>query len=226
MKTIPLFDDFSLRSLCSGDAPAIFGAIDTQREHLGRWLPFVAATHRVEQTQEVIAGMLNDTANPVFTIRSGDAFAGLIGFKSADGTTRTIEIGYWLRSEFQGRGIMTSAVQALCRLAFEEMGMERIEIRCAPGNLRSNRIPQRLGFRLDRVEVRGEQLSDGEFVDLNVYLLERLKRSGEAHSLSVSTIRQQTQAAGIYSPSADGTGQIPGYPSFMDAISCAGVACR
>ena len=51
--------------------------------------------------------------------------------------------------------------------------MERIEIRCAPGNLRSNRIPQRLGFRLDRVEVRGEQLSDGEFVDLNIYLLER-----------------------------------------------------
>ena len=103
MKTIPLFDDFSLRSLRSGDAPAIFGAIDTQREHLGRWLPFVAATHRVEQTQEVVAGMLNDTANPVFTIRSGDAFAGLIGFKSADSTTRTIEIGYWLRSEFHKR---------------------------------------------------------------------------------------------------------------------------
>ena len=163
MKTIPLFDDFSLRSLRSGDAPAIFGAIDTQREHLGRWLPFVA----------VVAGMLNDTANPVFTIRSGDAFAGLIGFKSADSTTRTIEIGYWLRSEFQGRGIMTSAVQALCRLAFEEMGMERIEIRCALGNYRSNRIPQRLGFALDRVEVRGERLADGEFVDLNVYLLER-----------------------------------------------------
>ena len=156
-----------------GDAPAIFGAIDTQREHLGRWLPFVAATHRVEQTQEVVAGMLNDTANPVFTIRGGDAFAGLIGFKSADSTTRTIEIGYWLRSEFQGRGIMTSAVQALCRLAFEEMGMERIEIRCALGNYRSNRIPQRLGFALDRVEVRGERLADGEFVDLNVYLLER-----------------------------------------------------
>lgn len=53
------------------------------------------------------------------------------------------------------------------------MGMERIEIRCALGNYRSNRIPQRLGFALDRVEVRGERLADGEFVDLNVYLLER-----------------------------------------------------
>mgnify|MGYP003070650427 CR=1 FL=1 len=173
METIPLFGPYALRRLRTEDAPDIFASIDTQRRYLGRWLPFVADTHRIEQTRQVVAGMLADTANPVFTLRSGNAFAGLIGFKSADGTTRTIEIGYWLRSEFQGRGIMTSAVQALCRLAFEEMGMERIEIRCAPGNLRSNRIPQRLGFRLDRVEVRGEQLSDGEFVDLNIYLLER-----------------------------------------------------
>lgn len=173
MKTITLFDDYLLRPLHGDDAPAIFSAIDSQREHLGRWLPFVAATHRAEQTQEVVAGMLADTANPVFTIRNGRAFAGLIGFKSADATTHTIEIGYWLRSEFQGKGLMTAAVQALCRLAFEEMGMEHVEIRCALGNHRSNRIPQRLGFRLDRVEVRGEQLSDGEFVDLNVYLLDR-----------------------------------------------------
>lgn len=173
MKTITLFDDYLLRPLRGDDAPAIFGAIDTQREHLGRWLPFVAATHRAEQTQEVVAGMLADAANPVFTIRNGCAFAGLIGFKSANETTHTIEIGYWLRNEFQGKGLMTAAVQALCRLAFEEMGMEHVEIRCALGNHRSNRIPQRLGFRPDRVEVRGEQLSDGEFVDLNVYLLDR-----------------------------------------------------
>ena len=173
MNAIPLFGPYALRRLRTEDVPDIFATIDTQRRHLGRWLPFVADTHQIEQTRQVVAGMLADTANPVYTIRDGETFAGLIGFKSADGTTRTIEIGYWLRSEFQGRGTMTSAVQALCRLAFEEMGMERIEIRCAPGNLRSNRIPQRLGFRLDRVEVRGEQLSDGEFVDLNIYLLER-----------------------------------------------------
>ena len=59
--------------------------------------PFVAATHRVEQTREVVAAMLADPANPVFTLRVGDTFAGLIGFKSADSTTLTIEIGYWLR---------------------------------------------------------------------------------------------------------------------------------
>ena len=173
METIPLFGPYALRRLRTEDAPDIFAAIDTQRRYLGRWLPFVAATHRVEQTREVVAAMLADPANPVFTLRVGDAFAGLIGFKSADSTTRTIEIGYWLRSEYQGRGLMTAAVEALCRTAFGQMGMENVEIKCAAGNLRSNRIPLRLGFRLDRIEVRGEQLADGEFTDLNVYRLPR-----------------------------------------------------
>ena len=173
MNATPLPDGFGLRPLRADDAPDIFTAIDTQREHLGRWLPFVAATHRVEQTREVVASMLADPANPVFTLRVRDAFAGLIGFKSADSRTRTVEIGYWLREEQQGKGIMAAAVWTLCDLAFGEMGMRRVEIRCGTGNLPSNRIPQRLGFLRSHVELQGEQLSDGEWIDLNVYVLER-----------------------------------------------------
>ena len=156
METIPLFGPYALRRLRTEDAPDIFASIDTQRRYLGRWLPFVADTHRIEQTRQVVAGMLADTANPVFTLRSGNAFAGLIGFKSADAARRSVEIGYWLREEQQGKGIMAAAVRTLCDLAFGKMG-----------------IPQRLGFLRSHVEAQGEQLSDGEWIDLNVYVLER-----------------------------------------------------
>ena len=132
-----------------------------------------AETHCVEQSEAVVAGMLADTTNPVYTIRNGEAFAGLIGFKSADAEKHSIEIGYWLREEQQGKGVMTAAVRALCETAFTQMGMRRIEIRCGVGNLPSNRIPQRLGFLRSHVEQRGEELSDGEWIDLNVYILER-----------------------------------------------------
>ena len=114
METIPLFGPYALRRLRTEDAPDIFASIDTQRRYLGRWLPFVADTHRIEQTRQVVAGMLADTANPVFTLRSGNAFAGLIGFKSADAARRSVEIGYWLREEQQGKGIMAAAVRTLC----------------------------------------------------------------------------------------------------------------
>lgn len=173
MDTIPLFGSYALRPLRAEDAADIFTAIDTQREHLGRWLPFVAETHCVEQTQQVVAGMLSDRANPVFTLRNGGDFAGLIGFKAADRSKRSIEIGYWLREEQQGKGLMTAAVRTLCERAFTQLNMHRVEIRCGVGNGPSNRIPQRLGFRLSHVEEQGEQLSDGEWIDLNVYVLER-----------------------------------------------------
>ena len=173
MDTIPLFGPYALRRIRAEDAADIFRSIDTQRPYLGRWLPFVAETHGVEHSEAVVAGMLTDTANPVYTIRNGGAFAGLIGFKSADAARRSVEIGYWLREEQQGKGIMAAAVRTLCDLAFGEMGMRRVEIRCGTGNLPSNRIPQRLGFLRSHVELQGEQLSDGEWIDLNVYVLER-----------------------------------------------------
>ena len=173
MDTIPLFGPYALRKLRTEDAADIFRSIDTQRQHLGRWLPFVAETHHIEQSKAVVAGMLADTANPVYTIRDGEAFAGLIGFKSADAEKHSIEIGYWLREEQQGKGIMTAAVRTLCDTAFTQMDMHRIEIRCGVGNLPSNRIPQRLGFLRSHVELRGEELTGGEWIDLNVYRLER-----------------------------------------------------
>lgn len=175
MPRIPLFDSYTLRPICTEDTPDIFDSIDSQREYLGRWLPFVAATLREEQTQQVVEGMLSDTQNPVFTLRDGETFAGLIGFKCADPITHTVEIGYWMRCEQQGKGLMTAAVEALCTLAFESMGMEQVTIRCAVGNRPSNHIPQRLGFRLDCIEVRSEELSGGEWADLNVYRLNRPK---------------------------------------------------
>lgn len=175
MQTIPLTERYSLRPIRPEDASDIFSSIDTQRRHLGPWLPFVASTHRVEQTRTVVAAMLADAANPVYTLRDGEQFAGLIGFKSADPAKGSIEIGYWLREEQQGKGLMTAAVRALCETAFGQMGMRRVVVRCALGNGPSNRIPRRLGFRLDRVKVRGEQLSDGTWTDLNVYVLDRVE---------------------------------------------------
>jgi len=47
--------------------------------------------------------------------------------------------------------------------------MNRIQIKCASGNIPSKKIPQRLGFSLEGIERDGELLSDGKFTDLEVY---------------------------------------------------------
>ena len=55
-------------------------------------------------------------------------------------------IGYWLTAEGRGRGIATHAVRLLSDWALTDLGVARLEITCAPGNVASQRVAERCGF--------------------------------------------------------------------------------
>jgi ribosomal-protein-serine acetyltransferase len=93
----------------------------------------------------------------------------LIGFKSTDLLNKRKEIGYWISEPYQKQGIVTKSVDILCAFAFNEMGMNRVQIKCAVGNTASIQIPLRLGFSYEGIERQGELLSGNEFTDLEVY---------------------------------------------------------
>jgi len=177
IKTISVTKSIVLRQIQTSDASAIFETIDTQRDYLGKWLPFVAFTHKEADTFRFIQSMVEvsgDKREHVFVILHEGNFAGLIGFKDTDRTNQRTEIGYWLSEEMQGKGIVTQSVSRMCQFAFEELGINRIQIKCAVGNLKSKNIPQRLNFQLEGVERDGELLSGDQFTDLEIYSL--LKR--------------------------------------------------
>ena len=165
-----LFEDISLRPLQADDAKDMYDTINAQRKYLGRWLPFVAATTSVAVTQAFVDSAV-DAEDKTYTIRGGDKFIGLIGFKATDKGNCKTEIGYWLSKEHQGQGIMTRSVDLLCKCAFEELGLNRVQIKCAVGNTPSSRIPKRLGFQFEGVERAGELFANGKFVDLEIYSL-------------------------------------------------------
>lgn len=165
-----LFEDISLRPLQTDDAKDIYNTIDAKREYLGRWLPFVAYTDSVAFTQKFVDSAV-DTDDKTYTIRKGNKFIGLIGFKATDKANRKTEIGYWLSQDYQKKGIMTRAADFLCKYAFEELGMNRIQIKCAVGNTQSCNIPRRLGFKFEGLERAGELFPDGSFADIEAYSL-------------------------------------------------------
>lgn len=172
VSTIEVDTDLVLRPIMPLDAVDIFKMVDRERDYLGVWLPFVAATTSVDYTLNFLNSILNADAEKnvyVYTIRYQDEFTGVIGFKASDVGNEKTEIGYWMGERFQHRGIMTRCVQKLCKRAFNEMDINRIQIKCAVGNLPSNAIPERLGFTLEGIERDGELLSSGQFTDLKVY---------------------------------------------------------
>ncbi len=163
-----------LRQLKKEDAIDLFTAIDSQREYLGRWLPFVEHTKSVSDTQVFVNSIIDlpeEIMEYTFTIRIDGSLAGLIGFKDTDRTNRKTEIGYWLSGEYQGRGVMTKSVKRLCEFAFRELNINRIQIKCAVGNSSSIAIPERIGFKPEGIERDGELLTGGTFTDLCVYSL-------------------------------------------------------
>ncbi len=96
-------------------------------------------------------------------------FAGVIGTDfRADAPTA--EIGYWIGSEFEGRGRMTAATKVMIGYLLHDRGVHRIEIRCEPANKRSCAIPERLGFTYEGTLRESGKVND-RFVDHRIYSL-------------------------------------------------------
>ena len=171
---IILDSGISLIQVQFDDAEAIFNIVNSERNYLEDWLPFTAYTHKISDTKDYILSLVNAPAmlfEYVYTIRVNNNIVGMIGFVHTDVHNRKTEIGYWISQKFQQRGIVTKAVRALCKFAFEELNMFRIQIKCAVGNFRSSNIPKRLHFRYEGTERSGELFSNGSFKDLEIYSL-------------------------------------------------------
>ena len=62
------------------------------------------------------------------------------------GALQSATLGYWLNEDDVGRGHATAAVAELCRIAFEELGLHRVEAGTLPSNARSQAVLARNGF--------------------------------------------------------------------------------
>lgn len=176
MEKLTIDDHLFLERLSFSHVDLIFNVIDQNRKFLRKWLPFVDFTHKATDTEKFVRSILEkpvSVRDEVYVIWYKHEFAGLIGFKDADRVNDKIEIGYWLAEKMTGKGTATSAARKMVNLAFRNMNMNRVQIRCGVGNEKSSAIPRRLGFSFEGVERAGER-HNHDYIDLEVFSL--LKR--------------------------------------------------
>ena len=144
-----------VRLWSDSDAEALFTAIDRSREHLGTWMEWVDRHQDVADTRDYITRALLDftrrdsMALGIFDRTDNRTVLGSTGFHDIDWTVPSLEIGYWVVPEAEGRGYVTEAVALLTEFALREFGASRIAIYCDPRNLRSRRVAERLGYRFE-----------------------------------------------------------------------------
>lgn len=173
MQTITVSDQLRLAPLELSDADELFSLTETNRSGLRKWLPWLDTIRRVDDTRAFIrAGQLQSRRNngAQLAIKSGGRIAGIVGHHRIDWRNRLTTLGYWLGSKYQGQGLVTASCGALIEHAFNDLRLNRIEIRCAVDNQKSRAIPVRLCFKEEGLFRDAEWLYD-HFVDHVVYAM-------------------------------------------------------
>lgn len=169
---IDLGDGAMLRRYTIEDLDVLYDVVERDRERIAVWMPWAVGVTR-DSEREFLERVLAQGGGLEGTgLWIDGRFAGGVGLTIEPFGVRA-EIGYWISSEFEGKGYITRACRALIDLAFNELGVHRVVIRAGTENHRSRAIPERLGFTQEGV-LREEGSGSGGFHDLVVYgLLDR-----------------------------------------------------
>lgn len=94
------------------------------------------------------------------------------------------EVGYTLRTEYQGKGFASEVLAAVVDHLFSE-GVERVTMSLDPDDVASLQALEKVGFRFEassRVEIRGEWVDD---------VLHAITRKGRAARIADNTERDE-----------------------------------
>lgn len=160
-----------IRKPIPGDGRFVYQAIQASIKELKPWMVFVQNGQTEEETElnireAHIKFLKREDLRLLVFDKKTEAFIASSGLHRINWEVPCFEIGYWIDTRYSGRGYMTEAVQGISDFAFEELGANRLEIRCDVDNSKSRAIPERLGFQLegilkrDRVAIDGEGLRD------------------------------------------------------------------
>ena len=136
----------SLRPWEESDAEAVYEACqDLEIQH---WIPVIPRPYTREDAAAFVTGALQLGPHQFAIVENGEV-VGSIGM--GVNAQQTGHIGYWCASAARGRGVTTTALRLLSRYAFDELGLERLELVTDPDNRASQRVAEKVGYRREGI---------------------------------------------------------------------------
>ena len=141
-----------------GDGAVVNAAVCASHAELAPWLPWASAPPSLDESeahcrrQQARYILREDLGLLMFERQPAGGegtLLGGVGLHRIDWALRRFEIGYWRRTGCSGRGVVTEAVIAVSRMAFDALGARRVEIRTDDNNVRSWKVAERAGFTLE-----------------------------------------------------------------------------
>jgi len=141
-----------LRPFRRRDLETLYQAVAASDEELAQYLPWATTRFTRSGASRFIRESMRSWREGRaydFSIRLRDQpeqHIGNISLWHLSRTSRSGEIGYWIRTDHTGRGIATEATLETLKIGFRYLNMHRIILRVAIGNNASERVAAKLGF--------------------------------------------------------------------------------
>jgi len=166
---------FVLRQLHASDAEPLFSVFSD--EEVTRFYDDEAFTE-VGQAREQIEAWARgfDAQRAVrwgIAQRTDDTVVGTCGYYGFHTWNSRGSIGYELARPSWRQGIMTEALDAIIGFGFGEIGLNRIQAVVMPGNVGSEKLLEKLGFRREGLLREYENWGGKGYVDVTMFSLLR-----------------------------------------------------
>ena len=160
--------NFKLRPFNSQDTKIFHLGINSQRIATDTTIPLPWALDSVMWW----IGFINEAAKqmPVtelhFVVEVDGKLAGSIGIINIDG--HKAEIGYWIKAEHAGKGIMTEVIGLVSDYAFKKLNLKRLFAPVLTHNKSSAKVLEKNGFAMEGV-LKSFYLKEGKYIDAWCY---------------------------------------------------------
>lgn len=134
-----------------GDGEILYEAVSESQDRLVPWFVWAQTVASPENQEQFVRQayskyILNEDMMLGLFLKENGKFIGGSGLHFRGLQIPAFEIGYWIRSGYEGKGYVIEAVNAITRIGFEVGQANRIFIRCDIHNHRSQSVARRAGY--------------------------------------------------------------------------------
>ncbi len=171
------FDAFEINPIHHGDAWKLCDFMVANADRLKRYFPGTLAQNLNPTLSQLFVEkkikQFESKAEFLFTLKHSEtrALAGVIYIKELDWTIKQGEFAYCIGYTFEGKGLTSKAIKELSKHAFDDLGLETLQIIAHKDNFPSIKVAVNNDFKWQRTlenefTPTGEQPLDMELYEL------------------------------------------------------------
>jgi ribosomal-protein-serine acetyltransferase len=172
---LDISDKYKIRQLRLNDTESLLKLIDINRIRISSYLPKTAkAVSDKRSAKNYIKEKLKNAAEKkefCFVIEHtiSNELCGAVFLKNFEWSVGKCELGYFIDKDFEGQGIISSALKEISTYCFDCLQLNKLFIRSAIDNIGSRTVAEKNGFVEEGILRNDFMTEKGELIDVVYY---------------------------------------------------------